>query len=206
MITCPWCGTSYLRFQPNCQNCGGPLLGQPDGGGSAVSVETPAPPAAPRTISNRYIWRLLFSDGWWIAALVFTLLGGIFSLVGSGLALGGRFTLFIGLIFLVLGIPFLAAGVGVFVWRYRNANKVVTVLREGSVARGKITDVRENYSVEINGRHPWIIAYEYQAMGQPFSGSVSTLNRPAGQMQAGNMAWVLYLAGEPKWSSIYPHP
>ncbi len=25
MITCPWCNTSYLNFQSNCSNCGGPL-------------------------------------------------------------------------------------------------------------------------------------------------------------------------------------
>ena len=25
MVTCPWCGTAHLEFQPNCKNCGGPL-------------------------------------------------------------------------------------------------------------------------------------------------------------------------------------
>ena len=25
MVTCPWCGTNYLTFQSNCNNCGGAL-------------------------------------------------------------------------------------------------------------------------------------------------------------------------------------
>ncbi len=25
MVICPWCGTNYPAFQPNCDKCGGPL-------------------------------------------------------------------------------------------------------------------------------------------------------------------------------------
>ena len=88
---------------------------------SSVSDEAlPTPPPAPRPIPNRYAWRLLSTDGWAIAALVFCLLGVIFSLVGGGLTLA-ILTAFVGIPFLLLGIAFLGAGAGIFLWRYQNA-------------------------------------------------------------------------------------
>jgi hypothetical protein len=206
MVTCPWCGTSYLTFQSNCNNCGGPLQEVNAEINASSSTETLlAPPAAPRPISERYVWRLLTSDGWWIAALVFGILGFIFSLVGSGLSLG-RITAFVGIPFLLIGIPLLVTGVWVFEWRYQDARKVVNVLRKGEEARGQIVDVQENYSVTVNGRHPWMIRYQFQANGQDYKGGVSTLNQPGQQLQAGKAVYVLYLPNSPKWSSIYPHP
>lgn len=204
MIVCPWCGTNYPVFQPNCQNCGG-LLQAEDITSPVSKEELPIPPAAPRLISNRYMWRLLFADGWWIAAFVFVLLGVIFSLVGTGLTLGG-ITAFIGIPFLLLGLTFLGVGGAVFVWRYHKVHKVIRILREGDSSSGHITDLQENYSVTINGRHPWIIEYDYQVNGQTYAGRVTKMSYPGPQLQVGKAVRVLYLATEPKWSSIYPHP
>ncbi len=83
---------------------------------------------------------------------------------------------------------------------------VVSVLREGEATIGKILDVDENYSVTINGQHPWIIKYQFQVNGQQYEGKTTTLNRPAKQLQAEKAAYILYLPNAPKWSSIYPHP
>ena len=206
MITCPWCGTNYLTFQPNCKNCGGPL--QP--ASSEIPPADPsealhAPPLAPRPISDRYAWRLLFSDGWWIAALVFGIIGVVFSLVGAGLSLG-RITAFIGIPFLILGLGFLGAAAWVFLWRYQKARKIVSVLREGDATRGQIVEVRQDYSVRVNGRSPWVIRYQFQANGQAYESTVRTFNQPGEQLQAGKAAYVLYLPSAPNWSSIYPHP
>ncbi len=91
MIICPWCGTNYLTFQTNCGNCGGPLLTIDEKiTSSIVSEDIPTPPLVPRPISPKYAWRLLFTDGWAIAGLVFGLLGVIFSLVGAVLTLERR--------------------------------------------------------------------------------------------------------------------
>ena len=206
MIICPWCGTNYLVFQPNCTNCGGPLQAVEGNGTSVPSTEDlSTPPPAPRPISKRYGWRLLSADGWSIAAFVFGLLGIIFSLVGSGLIIG-IITAFVGLPFLLLGIIFLGTGGGVFLWRYQEMQKVVDVLREGEATRGHIAEVTENYSVTINGRHPWIIRYQFQVNGQSLDGNVTTLNQPGQQLQEGKAVCVLYLPSAPKWNSIYPHP
>ncbi len=165
----------------------------------------PTPPPAPRPIPQKYVWRLISSDGWSIAAFVFGLLGVIFSLVGGGLTIG-IVTAFVGIPYLFLGIAFLVAGVWVFVWRYQNAQKVVSVLREGQATQGQIVDMQQNFSVRINGRYPWVIRYQYQVDGQEHDGKVTVLNQPGEQFQAGKPVCILYLPTAPKWNSIYPHP
>ena len=205
-IICPWCGTNYLAFQTNCGNCGGPLLAIDEKNTSSfASEDIPSPPLVPRPISTKYAWRLLFTDGWSIGALVFCLLGVIFALVGAALTLG-VVTAFVGIPFLLLGLAFLGAGGGTLLWRYQEAQKIVNVLREGEATRGQIVEVQENYHSRINGRYPWVIRYQFQANGQSYEGKVTTLNQPGQQLQVGKAVYVLYLPTTPKWSSIYPHP
>lgn len=206
MIVCPWCGTNYTEFQSNCKNCGGTIQPVEATTGPAVSTQSiPVPPPAPREISNQYVFRLMTTDGWSIAAFVFSLIGGIFSLVGAGLTLG-IITAFVGIPFLALGLVLLTSGVGLLVWRYNRTQKVVEVLRDGVAAKGEIIDVQQNYSVRINQRYPLVIRYQFEFVGQTYTGEVSTLN-PAGQeFQAGNAVCILYLPAEPQWNSIYPHP
>ena len=206
MIVCPWCGTTHLTFQSNCKNCGGPLLAADEKSVSSDPREIlSTPPLAPRSIPNRYAWRLVSRDGGAIAALVFGVLGFVFSVVGTGLTLG-IITAFLGIPFLLLGLAFLVAAVWVFLWCYQNALKVVHVLRDGQAKRGQIVELGQNYSVRINGRYPWVIRYQFQADGQDQEGKVTILNQPGDQFQAGKAVWVLYLPDAPKWNSIYPHP
>jgi hypothetical protein len=206
MITCPYCGTSHQTFQPNCSNCGAPLPAAEANTSSHEADEIlPTPPLAPRPISDGYAWKLLTRDGGAIAALVFGILGFVFSLVGTALTVV-IITAFVGIPFLILGIIFLIAAGGMIFWRYQNARKVVTVLRDGQAARGQVVSLGQNYNVRINGRTPWVIQYQFQAGGQEQEGQVSILNQPGDQYQAGKAVWVLYLPDAPKWNSIYPHP
>lgn len=204
MFVCPWCGTNYLTFQPNCQNCGG-LLQAEETTASVSSEGLPTPPPAPRPISTTYVWRLLSADGGAIAALVLGLVGIIFGVVGAVLALA-VVTAFIGIPFLLLGIVFLGIGAVLLTRRYQEAQKMVRILREGESGIGQISGLRENTSGRINGRYPWILEYQYQVNGQTYAGKVSTLNRPGQQMQVGKAVRILYLATEANRSSIYPHP
>jgi hypothetical protein len=206
MVICPWCGTNYLAFQSNCKNCGGCLQAAEEKNTSFVPTEDfPMPPSPPRQISERYVWRLLFTDGWWITASVIGVLGVAFSLVGAGLTIG-IITAFIGIPFLSIGVAFLGIGGWMFVWRYQEVEKVVEVLREGEATRGRIVDIQDDHSATVNGQHPWVIRYQFQVNGQDHEGRVTTSNQPGQQLQAGKPVWVLYLPTAPKWSSIYPHP
>ena len=206
MIACPWCGTNYPTFQANCKNCGGPLQMTGDHAASPTSVEeTLAPPPAPRVISGRYTWRLLLTDSWGVAALVFGLLGVVFSFVGAGLAFVAA-TASVGIPFSLLGLIALVAALAVGKWRYDRARQVVNVLRIGESTRGQIIDVQEDLTVRVNRQHPSVIRYQFQVSGQDYEGNVRTLNPVGARLQAGRMVWVLYLPSAPKWNSIYPHP
>lgn len=206
MITCPWCGTTYVAFQSNCNNCGGLLQPVDEKTTSSIPVEALAtPPSAPRPIPQSYVWRLLSREGWWIPAFVFGVLGLVFSIVGAGLTIA-IITAFLGIPFVCLGLAFLVAGGWMFIWRYQKAQKVVQVLREGEATRGKIIELQEIDSVTVNGRHPWVIRYQFQAGGQDQEGKVTVFNPPSDQLQTGKAICVLYLPAAPEWSSIYPHP
>ncbi len=210
MITCPWCGTNYEMFQSNCQNCGGPLSvparnAPPSMNANLTEGNLLVPPPPPRPIANRYVWKLLAMDGWAIASLVFGLLGAIFILVGVGLILG-IITAFVGIPFAVLGLLFLVGGVALAVWRYQETQRVVGVLRTGEALEGQITHVEENLHVQVNGRYPWVIRYQFRLNGQTYEGQVSTLNTPGSALQPGQSACVLYLPEAPGRNVLYPHP
>jgi hypothetical protein len=210
VIICPWCGTNYAAFQSNCKNCGGPLPAprQSESVSPAPAVSEPEvlmPPPPPRPIADSYAWRLLFADGWAITAGIFALVGGIFAFVGVILTVG-IITAFVGLPFAGFGLLFGGAGVAVLVWRWQEAQKTLTVLRAGEATRGQIVSAQQNYSVQINGRHPWSIVYQFRAAGREFSGRVTTLNDPGSHLQPGRPACVLYLPNSPDHNALYPHP
>lgn len=204
MITCPWCGTHYLEFKPNCQNCGGPLPLPPQPG---AAREEPfiMPPPAPRPIADSFAWKLLYSDGWFIAGMVLTLIGGIFSFIGIIMTLA-LVTLFIGLPFALIGLGLLGGGLAAVFWRYRWASAIVRVLQAGQSARGEIASVEQNLNVRVNGRSPWEIVYRFSVLGSSFEGRVSTLKTPSENLRVGSPAAVLYLPENPAYNAIYPHP
>lgn len=205
MTICPWCGTQHPVFQSNCKNCGGPMQAPDLRATFEERDEAIQPPAAPRPISNRYVWRIMLTDAWSIAAFVFALLGIIFLPLGFGLTLG-VITAFVGIPFLLIGAVIFFGGIGVLAWRYTEANKIVEVIRSGEAVLGQINDLQLNPSVTINGRNPWVISYRFNANGQAYDGKMTTLNPPARYLQPGRAVSILYLATDPRYSAIYPHP
>jgi hypothetical protein len=207
MITCPWCGTHYDAFQSNCRNCGGPLPLPVERPSPAASGEEPlpVPPPPPRAISDSYTWKLFWADGWAVAAGIFALVGAIFAFVGFILTIG-IVTAFVGIPFAGLGMALLATALLVAVWRYRETQRIVWVLRDGVAARGRILSLQRNYSVQVNDRHPWTIAYQFQVEGRGYQGRLSTFNDPRQQFQPDGEACILYLPNMPEYNTVYPHP
>jgi hypothetical protein len=169
------------------------------------SVPVAPPPPPPRPISQSYVWRLFWSDGWAITGFVFALIGGIFFITGVGLTIG-IITAFVGIPFAGLGLLGLAGGLALSARSYRAAQQTVDVLRTGSPVTGQITRVEVIPGVLVNGRPPWKIAYKYRVQERDYEGSVTTLNPPMFGMQSGQPAWVLYLPGAPEKNALYPHP
>ena len=214
IITCPWCGTNYTVFHPNCKNCGGILPAPEEYAKNTAAMEKASrspksgnlvfPDKPPRTISPNYLWRLMLADAWTVSALIFTLIGGIFSVTGAGLTVG-IITAFVGLPFLALGLLFLIGGAAAFVWRYQITEKRVKVLKEGIAIEGEIIDVIDNPNVRINGRTPWKITYVFNLDGEEYSGTVTTLNPPGTHLAPRNPAVILYLEDNPQFNGLYPH-
>lgn len=106
----------------------------------------------------RFSWGALM-----IIGLVYTILGTVFAVLGIvlavifrqteeaviGLTFGG-----IGMLFLVLGIVFLALEIR----KKRRADKL---LEAGRYVWGEVVDCVPNFSVRINGRHPYMAMVQY---------------------------------------------
>ena len=178
MVTCPWCGTNYTSFQPNCDNCGGSLPLPPEMGPSASSATLATPPPPPRDVPRQAVWHILSSDGWAISGLVFAL----------------------------LGLVFLCGGIAILVWRYQMAHRTVELLREGEATLGEIVSVTQNYHVRVNGRYPWTVEYDYEVDGRLYNGKVTTLSMPDLSQQPGSPVYVLYGPDDPDQSTPYPSP
>lgn len=206
MITCPWCGTSYERFQSFCSQCGGSLPAPAEETTpQQTGAELAAPPLPPRKVPRRTALRMLFTDGFAIASLIFLLMGAIFGLLGVALTISGV-AAFVGVPFAALGVLFLAAGIPILVWRLRKAQATVSVLEQGQAVVGEIVNVRQEYRVRVNGRHPWVVDYAYEVAGSSYQGQVTTLSMPDLSQQPGKAVYVLYLGHDPEQSTLYPSP
>ena len=204
-ITCPWCGTNYAGFQSNCDNCGGSLPLPAEQAVEPLDPRLPSPPAPPREVPQRVAWRILITDGWAIIGFVFSLIGLIFSVVGFALTI----TLvgaFVGIPFAGMGILFLGSGGPLLVWRFQLAQKTVEVLRNGVAVLGEISNVYQNFQVQVNGRYPWTVEYRCNVNGQAYQGKVTTLSQPDLSQQPGKAVYVLYLKDDPAQNTIYPNP
>jgi len=204
-ILCPFCGTYYTAFQSNCKNCGGPIPLPPAEAEAPEQVRLTLPPPPPRPIADSYVWKLLSADGWATASGIFILIGVIFAVTGLALT-AGIITAFVGIPFAILGLLFAGGGAAVLYSRYSQAQKTVQVLRLGEAVQGQITEVSENINVSVNNNHPWTIRYAFQAGGADYQGQVTTLRRPAPNLQPDLPAVVLYLPSAPLYNALYPHP
>ena len=196
-VSCSFCDTQYLEYQPTCRNCGGPLPVKPGSGPGAQ------PPPAPRELPPGYMKKKV-----WLRPTV--LVGAIFALVGLpflvifpivGFSTGMWLFIIIGG---GLGGLFTFGGATLFFKGYSAAKKRVAAYIHGTATMGTISNVAQNYNVRINGRSPWNVTYQFQAEGGKFQGVASSLDDSAGQREVGQQVHVLYMPRRPRINTIYP--
>ncbi len=214
MITCPWCGTHYVTFQSNCNNCGGtlplPAVEPPPTAAQAETANPPEvamPPTPPRQVPKNYLTRLIWTDAWFIVGFVFTLLGGIFTVISMPMLILSALVvpMLVGLPFAAIGLPMLAGGIGLMVWRSNESKKIIALLENGQATRGQILEVTQNFNVRVNHRYPWTIRYGYQVNGNQYQGQISTFSMPGVAYQPSMPVPVLYAAQTPSTSTLYPN-
>lgn len=99
-----------------------------------------------------------------VIGIIFTLIGAVFLTVGIVSYIFMAEMLFfsltfgsIGLVFFVLGVIFLSVEMKKAVWNNR-------LLQTGNYIIAEVAEVRTNYAMQINGRHPFIVMCQYQDM------------------------------------------
>lgn len=158
--------------------------------------------------------RDFFARGSGIVALVFSILGLAFLTVGAGVALalstraatdrwttGGEPRWVLGAIFLSLGAAFAGVGMTLGWRRIASLRRGEALRKDGWPATGTITSVEQNVSVRVNGRHPWIVRYEYQVGGVQYHGTERTFDAPVG-LEPGAQIGIRYDGEDPRRSAL----
>ncbi len=196
-ITCPWCGQRNPADALECRSCGGPLPVS----GSDPGPEPPPPPRQlPKGYKNRVLWKNAPGNA---IGLVFAVIGisllCIFAPVGliSGLlpilCIGGG----MGVIFALIGGGLLYTGV-------RNGLRKIRPYELGYAAIGEITEIYRDTSMEVNGRNPWAVRYQFEADGQLYEGKATTWKYAPNLHKSGDRVHVLYLTEDPEQNALYP--
>jgi hypothetical protein len=134
--------------------------------------------------------RKFLTTGVGIVALVFTIIGTVFTITGLALAIFVR-PQNIGFTFLSAGGGFLAVGAGLAAVRFATLRRRAALLETGLESRGTIVDVAQNRYVRLNGRHPWVVRYRYEAEGDEYQGRETMMDLPAGYERGAPVA-VIY--------------
>ena len=182
-VTCPWCKSYYASapLVPNCVNCGGPLpKAGPDKG------EKPDEP--PRILPKKFVRQVMF---WRNTHTI------------------------IGVIFMTIGIPTIAAmgfglifvAVGYFLFRHgkKVGQEKILALEKGIAVDGNITEVHQDTTQSINGRHPYIIQYSFTTKeGVEQIDSVISWDDNNVLRNHGDSIWIVYIPENPTISSPWP--
>lgn len=197
-LNCPWCDSRNANTARNCVQCGGPLpppIGSDPG---------PTPPFPPRELPKGYQTRVMFRNTpVFLVGLIFTLVGAPFAIFFPIIGISTGLWLFV-LIGGLLGGIFVILGVTMAYFGYRSVGGKVRPFQYGVATKGTVVDVHPDYSIQVNGRSPQAVVYQFEVMGQPYEGKVLSWKYASQQQAPGNVVWVLYMPDNPKESAIYP--
>ncbi|MFH1634020.1 MAG: DUF3592 domain-containing protein [Chloroflexota bacterium] len=197
-INCPWCGQRNLENQLECRKCGGPLpppVGDDPG---------PAPPLPPRTLPKGYKSRMMLKN------TPLNIIGGIFALVGLPIACIFPLVGFASGLWMLLiigggvGALFTFLGGGMLYMGIKNGFSKIHPYEHGKATVGEVTEIYRDTSVEVNGRNPWAVLYQFEAGGIANEGKVTTWKYAPKIQAVGNCVYILYIPDDPDQSVIYP--
>lgn len=189
MHTCPWCTTSYVNWQSQCRQCGGPLappLGQGLG---------PQPPPAPRKLPTAYVRRVRWTQN--IATMIGPGFAGIGLLFSLPMVVNKLWQA-------VFPMFFVVGGVSMFVHGWKIASSRLRAFRFGKAVEGKIYRVQMDTTQHVNGRHPLRVIYHFPVEGQMQEGVITSFDTTAARRDSGQPVWVLYNETDPAENAIFP--
>ncbi len=190
MHSCPWCTTTYVNWQSQCKQCGGPLPPPP-----GMRLGDPPPPA-PRKLPGTYVKRVRWTEN------IATLVGMGFTGVGLLMAV----PMLVNKLWLPALFPgfFLLGGVSMFRHGWKTAAGRLRAFGQGKAVQGRIERVSMDTTQQINGRHPWRVVYHFTIGDQWHEGQITTFDSTASLRSSGQPVWVLYNEADPTENAIYP--
>ena len=136
-LECPWCKTfNKVINETNCKNCGGPLPAIPTDNSGLDKGNPPGNP--PRIIPQVYVRKLKYRNIHFLIGIFFTV------------------PFFWTILFPIIGI---------FLMRYglKNAKQKLAALEYGVKTEGVLVDIYKDTSQTVNGKHPWLLEYEFKS-------------------------------------------
>ncbi len=115
---------------------------------------------------------------------------------------GGTYSTF-GLIGL-LTLIFPLAGAGLMFAAVRSNRRERRAWRDGIAVGGAVTRSEEETSHEANGKHPWIVEWEFEVDGQKYEGELTHMKQALlTHFKVGAPVTVLYLRGDPRVNTLW---
>jgi hypothetical protein len=144
--------------------------------------------------------RSFLRSGSGIVALIFGILGLAF-LTATGIVSTLPAPRALGIVFGCVGAGALTVSVVLGSLRLRTLRARERVLRDGAPTQATIVEMRENRSLRVNARSPWVIVYRYEAGGHTYEGRETLWDVPAGY-KAGSSVAARYDRTAPERSAL----
>ena len=108
----------------------------------------------------------------------------------------GWFALFL-LVFVLVGLLLLVSAV-------RSNRREIRAFKHGRATVGRVTRFGPDTSVKVNGRHPTVLAWEFDVAGKAYAGSLSHMDGGVlSPLVAGERVPVVYDERDPAANTIY---
>jgi hypothetical protein len=106
----------------------------------------------------------------------------------------------------LFALVFPLVGGVLFVTAVRSNRREIRAFSQGTPAVARVTSAGYDHSVKVNGSHPFVVRWEFQAEGGSFTGSLSSMSRDALEEVTGRNpaeVVVLYLPGDPATNTLW---
>ena len=195
---CIWCGAISSSREKKCSNCGAPVVA------SSQHVNSLDVPPVPRSLPKWFFMKMALSEVLFIVGAIFSFVGTLFGILFPILGFLNNIFLFI-LIGGIIGLIFCGLGYTFLFFSTRNILKKITTYRLGRSCIGRIIDIYTDRSLQVNGRSPIAIVFEYEVNQEMYEGTIKGFHRSLYKYQVNNSLTVLYQLKEPSVSIIYPY-
>lgn len=157
------------------------------------------PPAAPRDASE-YQTSILKNVPILVGG-IFVAIASVFIVIGLGLLLAGETA---GVFMTLFPMIHFTIGMGLLLSGLRKRSTRSDVIERGEVVLGRVTATGLNRRTRINGRNPFLLDYEFEALGATHTGQRSTLDDRITSNQVGDRVWVLHDPADASRNVVWP--